>query len=1060
MRKLLCGILCLVLTVGQLYAQNRTVTGKITDETGAPVSNASVIVKGTSLGTTTQEDGTYSLTISNSAKTLLISSIGHATQEVSIGNKGVINTSLASNSSGLTEVVVVGYGQKTAREITGAISKVNGAKISEVPTVAFNQALAGKTAGVQINATGGLLGDGVAIRVRGINSISNSSQPLIVIDGIPQIATTNLNGFNGGNGTRFDPLALVNSNDIESIEVLKDAGAAVIYGSRASNGVILITTKKGKKGTAKINLDAKVGFSNPTRLPQMLNGDQFIALNNEKAANRFGTASPNASIAKESDIDGNGVNDRTDWMKALYRTAQTNDYSMSMSGGAEKVSYYASGRYLSQEGTSYGNKIRSGQARLNLDVTPKTWFKSGISIAYSKTFNNGILSDRYSAGSTIGWQAFPNVPIYNPAGPAGFNLTRTAPIGIMGWGNNLRSISVNGSTTALFSAYNPIAAVDLTRNQNTAQDIRANVYGEIQPIKGLKLTTKFGVQYLENFEDQYTSPFLAGLGQPYNGLVQDQDQQNKLWDWQNYLTYDKTIGKHKIGLVGGSEFQKNNYFYLYTGAGNFSDPFFTHIIDNAYTNVQPGTTTTLNLTGGNLSSSGLESYFGRLNYSFDSKYFIEGSLRRDSYSGFGADNKWGTFPSVSAGWEITRETFMTNVRAIDYLKVRGSYGKVGNYSGVGPYDAYPLYGGAAYTATTGLGNIQAGNPKLRWESANKSDIGFDATFLKSRLNLTVDLFKNDIDNLVLNAPVLYTVGIPGSGIVKNIGTMTNKGIEVTVGYNMQISKDFSWRTSFNYTNIKNRVNSLVPENGNADISGAVGFYYASVGRPLGVTKLPVWAGVDPTTGFPQWYAKDGSIKRYNFANPAGFWTDDKRNTVPALTAADAVYQEGKTGLPKWYGGFENTFTYKSIELSFSLFYQGGNYLYNQTRGTLLSNSFLNNSTAILNRWTTPGQKTDVAKLWLLDNTANQSSTRFLEKGDFLRMRTISLGYNLSRNILQRIGFEGLRVYGQVYNAFTITGYKGADPEVNTNRFDNIAVGYDLRNVPQNRTVTFGIQASF
>jgi len=686
-----------------------------------------------------------------------------------------------------------------------------------------------------------------------------------------------------------------------------------------------------------------------------------------------------------------------------------------------------------------------------------------MELSYTKTLNNGILSDRYTAGSTVGWQAFPNVAVRNPAGPAGYNLTTTTPIGIMGWGNNLRTVSVNGTNTALFSAVNPIAAVDLTRQNNTAQEIRANIYGEIQPIKGLKLTTKFGIQYLDNLEDQYTSPYLSGLGQPYNGLVQDQDQQNRLWDWQNYLSYDKLFGKHKVSFVGGSEYQKNNYFYLYTGAANFSDPFFKYIIDNAYTNVQPGTNppVTLNLTGGNLNSSGLESYFGRLSYSFASKYFIEGSLRRDSYSGFGQDYKWGTFPSVSLGWEITKENFMRDIRFLDYMKIRGSYGKVGNSRGVGPYDSYTLYGGAAYAAVTGLGNIQAGNAALRWESSNKTDIGFDATFLKGKFNLTVDYFKNDINNLILKAPTLYTVGIPGSGIISNIGGMYNKGLEITLGANLFVTKDFRWTSSLNYTNIKNKVTGLIPSNGNADLGSIeTTFYYASVGRALGVTKLPVWAGVDAATGNPMWYAKDGSIKRYNFAAGSGTWTDDKGNPVGALTSDDNVYQENKSGLPKWYGGWDNTFSYKNFDLSISLMYQGGNYLYNQTRATLLSNAFLNNTTEIKNRWTKAGDKTDIARLWLLDNTANQASTRFLEKGDFLKVRTISISYNMGKNIMNKIGFESLRLFGQVFNAFTITGYKGADPEVNTNRFDNIGVGYDLRNVPQNRTFTFGIQASF
>lgn len=1060
MRKLLLTLTAMLFFSGILLAQ-KTITGKVTDDKGAPVANASVLVKGTNTGTVTKQDGTYTISVPANARTLVFSSVDMEATEVNIGSQSSISPVLKPVEGSLSEVVVVGYGVKSVRENTGSISKVDGNKIASIPLPTFDQALAGKTAGVQINSTGGILGDGVAIRVRGINSISTSSQPLVVVDGVPQISISNTNGFNGGDGTRFNPFALLNPNDIESIEVLKDAGAGAIYGSRASNGVILITTKKGKKGTAKVTADAKYSWSTVSRLPEMLNGDQFIAIQNEKAANSYGTASPNAVVAKESDIDGDGKNDRTDWLDLLYRRGFTSDYNVGLSGGSDKATFFASARYISQEGVSRNNRLRTGQARLNIDVTPQKWFKAGIEAAYSRTLNNGILSDRYSAGSTVGWQAIPTVSAYNPKGPLGYNLRTVAPvIGTLDWGNNVRSAVTNN-----FSQYNPVAASDITRQNNTAEEFRGNIFGEITFIKGLKLTSRFGVQSIRNIEDQYTSPYLAGLGQPYNGLLQNQDQNWRVWDWQNYLTFDRTFGKHRIGLVAGSEYQKDEYFYTYTGAANFSDPFFKYIIDGAYTNVQPGTTTTLNLTGGNKTSSGIESYFSRLSYVYNGKYMIEGSFRRDAFSGFGKDYQWGNFPAVSLGWELTKESFLSSARFLDYLKLRASYGKTGNSRGIGIYGNRALYGGGAYTTSTGLGNSQAGSSDLRWESANKTDIGVDANFFGDRLGATIDWFNNDIDQLLLNAPILYTVGFPGSSLPKNIGGMKNTGWEFTINAKPLVKKDFSWSTSLNYTTIKNEVTGLVPENNNTDI--VEGLNVASVGRPLGTFKMPVWAGVDPGTGLPQWYAKDGSIRRYNYRATlsSGFYTDANGNALDAngnaytLGADDYVYLD-KTGLPKWYGGWDNTFTYKNIDLTFSVMFQGGNYIYNNTRAIMLSNSFLNNSTEILERWQKPGDQTDVPKLWILDNTANGASTRFLEKGDFLRMRTIMLGYNVPKMLTDKIGFSNIRVYGQILNAFVITGYSGADPEVNTNRFSNIAVGTDLRNVPQPRTVLFGVQASF
>jgi len=1063
MRKMLAVILCLTFVAGQLMAQNRTISGKVTHADGSPVSDASVMVRGTSTGTTTKEDGTFSLSISSNARVLLVSSVGMGTMEVPIGTKTVINIILQPAEKDLQEVVVVGYGTKTVRENTGSVSKIAGTKIAAEPVSSFDQALAGKTAGVQVTLGSGMLADRTAIRIRGVNSISSSSQPLIVVDGIPQNdKVTNLNGFNTGNGTRFDPLALINASDIESIEVLKDAGASVIYGSRASNGVILITTKKGKKGNIKVTFDSKVGWAKASKLPSLLNGDDFITITNEKGANRFGAASAQASMAKNSDVNLDSVPDRTNWNDVVYRTGMTYDNSISLAGGTDKLSVYGSARYLKQEGITIGNKLTSGQTRLNLDFTPKNWFKAGIQLAYSKTLNNGVLSDGLIAGSTVsGWQAPPNVSPYNPNGPFGYNLT---PAGLLGNGNNVTTIGgVNYLPSASYYL-NLLPQTKLQRQDNTAEDTRANIYGEIQPIKGLRFTSKFGIQYLSNFEDQYNSPLVNGLGSAYGGLVQNQRQNYNQWIWQNYANYDKTFaGVHKIGVVAGTEYQKNTYMSLYTGANNFSDPFFIHVINNAYTNTQPGTTTLLDNTGGDVRASGLISYFGRINYAYANKYFIEGAVRRDGYSGFGANYEFGNFPSVALGWEVTKESFMNGIRWLDYLKVRGSYGQVGNSRGVAEYGALTLFGGAAYTSLNGLGITQAGNPSLRWETAKKSNFGFDATLLKNKITVTADYFNNNIDGLILNAPTLYTVGVPGASVITNIGGMYNRGVELTVNVTPVSTKDFTWTTSANFTRIWNKVTGLVPSNGNADINpNPPNVAAASLNRTLGVFYMPKWAGVDAQTGNPMWYAKDGTIKRYNLG--PNTWTDDKGVAVTALGSADFAYQN-RSGLPKYYGNWDNTFSYKNFDLGISVAFQGGNYIYNSSKAGMMTNQFSNNFTDILRRWQKAGDITDVPKVWLgSDNTANQVSTRWLEKGDFIRCRTITLGYNVQKSIVDKIGFDNARLYAQVFNAFIITSYSGLDPDVSTSGTvqanSNINVGVDSRATPQSRIVTLGLNLSF
>jgi len=1045
---------------GQLLAQNRTITGKVTDVEGKPIPNVSVVSPGNARGTTTAEDGTYTISVSPSAKALVFSAIGMARTEASIGSGNTVNISLKTGiNKELQEVVVVGYGTRAARENTGAVSRIAGPKIAAEPVTSFDQALAGKTAGVQISLGSGVLADRTAIRIRGINSISSSSQPLIVIDGIPQNTVTNLNGFNGGNGTRFDPLALINPNDIESMDVLKDAGAAVIYGSRASNGVILITTKKGRKGSVKVTADSKAGWATAKKLAPLLNGDQFNTIQNEKGANRFGAASAYASMAQNSDINKDGKPDRTNWNDYAYRKAMTYDNSVSFSGGADKLSVYGSARYLSQEGITLGNKITSGQTRLNMDFTPKSWFKAGVQMSYAKTLNKGVLTDGYIAGTTIsGWQAEPNVSPFDPTNATGYNLTAN---GLLGNGNNVTS--VGGVSFLPSNSYylNIIPQIKLQRNDNTAEDLRANIYGELQPIPGLKITSKFGIQNITNFEDQYGSPLVNGLGSSYGGLVQEQVNKNNLWVWQNYANYDKLIAdKHKIGVVVGTEYQKNSSFNQYTGAGNFTDPFFTHVVGGASTNTLPGTTTLLDFTGGTLSASGLISYFGRLNYSYAGKYILEGSFRRDGFSGFGANVQFGNFSSASAGWEVTKEDFMEGLHWLDYLKIRGSYGQVGNSRGISDFAALTLYGGAAYTSLNGLGITQAGNPNLKWETGKKTNIGFDATVLKGKLSMTADYFINKDDGLILAAPVLYTVGIPNSSINTNIGGMTNKGIELTINSTPYATKDFTWTTSINFTRIWNKVTGLIPTNNNADIVSGVNV--VSIGKVLGTFYVPNWAGVDPATGNPRWFAKDGSIKQYNFgATGAAIWTDGKGNNVAALGGTDFVYQN-KGGLPTYYGGWDNTFTYKGIDLNISIVYQGGNYIYNSSKAGMLTNQFSNNFTDILSRWQKPGDKTDVARLWLNDQTANQTSSRFLEKGDFIRFRTITLGYTIPRKMLTKAGIETIRAYVQAFNPFIITKYTGLDPDVSTSGTvqSNVGLGVDARGAPQSRIITVGLNLTF
>ena len=633
-----------------------------------------------------------------------------------------------------------------------------------------------------------------------------------------------------------------------------------------------------------------------------------------------------------------------------------------------------------------------------------------------------------------------NVPAYNPDGSYYLNT-----LGNLGNGNNLIP-----SSFAPNAYYHIPANLNENRNDNLSQRTLGNAYLTVEPIKGFQITTKYGIDFTNNFEDQYSTPILGGLGRAYNGLVQDYTTDRTQFNWQNYANYDQTFGeKHTVGMTVGLEYQETKQKRIYSVADNFADPRFKSILDGLYTPTLFG--------GGDEFNSGFQSYYGRANYAYENKYYAQVLLRADASSIFGVDNQRGYFPAVSAGWRISQEGFMKNISAVNDFKLRASYGVVGNAQGLGSYASRTLIGGGLYADLNGYSIQQVGNPALKWETSNKLDVGFDAAFLNNRLNVTFDFFNNDVSGLLLAAPVLRTTGIPGASVNRNVGAMYNRGIELTVNtVNVRLDNGFSWTSNLNGSIIKNRVTELATPN---DIISAS--QRASLGSSLGIYFLPVWAGVNPANGNAQFLDKDGNIKQFDAAYTAnatttqGRWLTQSGEVTTPIGVADFKLL-GKTGYPTFFGGFDNTFTFKGLELGVFMQYSGGNLIYNGYRQAMLSTSFQNNIEEIKDRWTTPGQQTDIQKLVLRDGVSTQASTRWLEKGDFLRLRQLSLGYNLPEPLLKRFGVNNLRVYTLVQNVYNFTGYSGLDPEVNTNRGANIAYGTDGRSVPPTRSFTIGL----
>lgn len=1043
-------LLWLLLAIGMVhaFAQTRTIKGKVTDaQDGAPLPGVSVSIKGSRVGAVSSADGTFSIQ-ADGPTSLIFSFVGYEQREEKVGNRQSISVTLTASNKVLNEVIVTGYGELKRKDVTSSVTAVSGALINDRPATSFDQALTGRAAGVNISTGSGVLGDAVNIRIRGVNSISNSNQPLIIVDGIPMNTNTNLNVFNSGNGTRYNPLADINPNDIESVDVLKDAAATALYGSRASAGVIVITTKRGKTGSITVNYNGYVGWSKAARLPKVLNGDDFNTIQNEKAANSTPVGRPVNIIAKDIDVNGDGKPDRTDWMKEAFQTGMIQSHQLSLSGGTEKARFYASGEYSDQKGVVLTNRLRRGGIRVNLDVTPKKWLKSGISLYSSKSMNNGVLSDTYLAGATTSaYSAMPNVPAYAKNGDLYIKGN-----GDLGDGNNIIT-----TATRLNRFFNPLSSVYMGRNDNTSTRVLSSAYVEVEPIPGLKLTSRFSVDFIQNFEDQYSGPKQAGNGVGLNGLVQENLLRQNQWNWSNYATYTKSFNNiHFINAMVGIESQFAQKKVLYTGQGNLADSYFKEIYDGLYAG------TDNSFTGGNNEANAFDSYFGKIGYNYGSKYYFDATLRADAYSDFGPNNRRGYFPGASAGWRMSEENFFKdNVTFISDLKLRASYGIVGN-SNIKAYAYRTLYGGGSYADINGFSQYQIGDPNLKWETSKKLDIGIDATLLKNRITVTADYFNSNINNLILDAPILATTGIPwapsgvpGSILTTNIGAMWNRGIELTLNTRNIETKDFTWSSNLNVTFIKNRVTAT------ADGSDLVkGNNRASVGRTLGVFRLIEWGGVNPETGFPMYYNKNHELVMYNpTPGVVDKWTtpDGKTKKNP-VSASDAQYQD-KSGYPTFFGGFNNTFTYKGFDLSIFLQYSGGNYVYNGTRAALLTTFFGNNLEEVKNRWTPENKNTDIPKLFLADATITQASTRWLEKGDFVRAREISLGYTFP-GIKQKLGVNSLRVYGLVQNAFIITKYKGSDPEVNTNRDSNINYGVDNRGVPIPRIFTLGLNVGF
>ena len=997
MRKFVAILLGAILVVTQVAAQNKTIKGRVTEDGKKPLSNASIIVKGTTVAAKTNDEGYYSITIPVNGRVLKFSSLNFEDQEVNIGSKSEINVILVNTVSDLQEVIVTGYGTTKKATNTGSIATVKASEIENLPFSSVDRALQGKVAGLQSVASSGQPGASQAILIRGASSISASNAPLWVVDGVP---------INAGDASRLQTtgnlLSTLNPNDIESISVLKDAASQSIYGSRAANGVIVVTTKKGKSGKTKFRFDTELGNSDVAYVNEKykpLDANEFINITRDGLVNAGASAAQTTSILNSLG-QGNGIN--FNWFDNIMRVGQQKQYNLSAEGGNDKTTFFLSGGNFVQDGTSINSQLRRNN--VNFRITNKATDKLTIGL----NVNAGNVSQRAPLnGGAFGnpllstYFLLPTYSAYKPDGTYNYIL--------------------NGGL------HNTVALSEMDKRFLRQSSIRGSVNGEYKILDNLKFRSVYGIDYNALEEDQYNNP-LHGDGLASNGRAFSYYTRYFNYVWTNTLDLQQNItrnGDLSSSTQIGYEAQKSAGYFSSLQAQQFPPSLsLTYPASGA-------SPTTASAT---ISDYTFESQFASTNLNYKNRFVLSGSFRRDGSSRFSAKNRYGNFWALGATWNIDREDFMANNKIFDQLKLRGSYGVNGN-AGIGNYDAPALYGfGFNYNQLPGSAPTNVGDENLTWELNKPMNIGLDFSVLKNRVNVTVDYYIRKSENLLLSVPLSNTSGF-GSA-TRNIGSMENKGLELSLNIVPIQTKDLRWDLDFNFSNNKNKITSLP---NSADILS--GNFIIRQGQSLNTFFLREWAGVDRSTGDPQWYTTDKH--------------QASSNVYPGASARILAGQ----ALPKFFGSLTNALTYKGFNLSAQLYYNFGNQVFDTWRGYYLGSGFgasFNKVKRQLDAWKQPGDITDVPKYVYNGNkNFNAGSTYNLNDGSFVRVRDIQFGYTLPKAYAEKLKIGNANFYVRGTNLFTWVKDKNLpfDPEQGTSSASNL-------NVFIPKTVTVGLSLAF
>jgi len=1003
-----------------LMAQ-QTITGVVKDTGGQPMSGVTVVVKGTSAGTLTGIDGKYSLPVPAGATALRFSFIGFTNLEVPINGRSVIDATLEQAINEMSEVVVVGYGTQRRATVTGAISSVTADKITALPTSGLDQALQGRAAGVTV-ISNGAPGFDATIRVRGISTV-NDANPLFVVDGVVATSISN-----------------ISPSDIESIQVLKDASTAAIYGSLGSNGVIMVTTKKGKSGATVVNLDTYYGVQYSDARYHVMNSAQYKEYATSGA---FTTPAVYSDPQYASRITGT----ETNWQDKIYQKGPMQNYDVSVSGGNEFATFRLSAGYLNQRGIVIKTGLERYNFRVNSDFK-KGRLKIGENLSLSYSAQDPLADNGGRSLLEHAIKMAPYLPVYNASNPGGFQGPTT---------------SVDGQ-----DAENPVRIMELNNLRLNTQIILGNLYGELDLLKGLKFKTNLGLQDQRTVSNQlfptYNDDNLGGNTHraTFANIFKNRATYTAFL-FTNNFTYDLTLAdKHNLELLALTEYSAVNSTVINTNSRNY--------LSNAVNEVS---NTNPSLSSGTVYYYRI-SYLGRLNYNYDGKYLFSASIRKDASSRFGANKRWGTFPSVSLGWNLAKEAFLSDVSALSNLKLRASWGKAGNdkisdyaYSSSLTSNMNYNFNNALVVGTTAAGRP---NPDLKWEEMTMTNIGLDLGLLKNKFTLSAEYYKNKSSDLLMQVPLPLSTGDWTGTIPQNSGSMETKGFELQLGYN-DFEGDFQWSANLNLGTFKNEVKSL---GGATYISGfsfeGEDLNRCQVGQPAFYFYGWQFDGIFQSDAEAASYM-GGTEKALNSATAGDFRIKDTDGDGK-ITPADRTNIGNP--FPKMTLGLDINASYKGFDLNVFISGVYGNKLYNTNLFDLVSmDRLFNADVKVLNRWTPTNPSNTIPRAGLVASNA-QASSRFVEDGAYTKLKNITLGYTLPKNILKN-AFSKLRVYISAQNMICITKYSGLDPEVGRyiasgttlgqigapqTTGQNYANGIDVGNYPIPKSVIGGLQITF